>query len=140
MEVLRRYLDIGDLPMVGGERPHVTVTMTLEDLQRGVGAATLDHGGPISAGQARMLACDAKIIPAVLGSKSQVLDVGAAARLFPTAVRRAIVLRDKGCVWPGCDRPAGWCDAHHVKFWANGGSTSFNNGVLLCRRHHSEIH
>ena len=84
-----------------------------------------------------MLACDAKIIPAVLGSKSQVLDVGAAARLFPTAVRRAIVLRDKGCVWPGCDRPAGWCDAHHVDFWANGGPTSFDNGVLLCRRHHT---
>ena len=132
VEALHRYLDLGDAPIQGGERPHITVTMTLEDLQRGVGAATLDHGGPISAAQARMLACDAKIIPAVLGSQSQVLDVGAAARLFPTAVRRAITLRDKGCVWPGCDRPAGWCDAHHVRFWSEGGPSSYENGCLLC--------
>ena len=123
IEALHRYLDVGDLPTQGGERPHITLTMDYADLQRAVGAATLEHGGPISAGQARMLACDAKIIPAVLGSRSQVLDVGAAARLFPTAVRRAITLRDKGCVWPGCDRPAGWCDAHHVRHWADGGPT-----------------
>ena len=140
VEALHRYLDVGDVPIQGGERPHITLTMDYADLQRAVGAATLEHGGPISAGQARMLACDARIIPAVLGTRSQVLDVGAAARLFPTAVRRAITLRDKGCVWPGCDRPAGWCDAHHVRFWADGGPTSRDNGVLLCRRHHSEIH
>ena len=95
--MLRRYLDLGDAPVQGGERPHVTVTIDLQDLRNGVGAATLEHGGPISAGEARMLACDARIIPAVLGGASQVLDVGAASRSFPAAIRRAITLRDRGC-------------------------------------------
>ena len=62
-----------------------------------------------------MLACDARIIPAVLGGPSQVLDVGAASRSFPAAIRRAITLRDRGCTWPGCDRKPGWCDAHHIR-------------------------
>jgi len=139
-EMLRRYLDLGDAPVQGGERPHVTVTMTLQDLLNGVGAAILEHGGPISAGQARMLACDARIVPAVLGGTSQVLDVGAASRSFPTAIRRAITLRDKGCCWPGCDRPPGWCDGHHPRHWIDGGPSSYDNGCLLCPFHHAEIH
>ena len=139
-EMLRRYLDLGDAPVQGGERPHVTVTIDLQDLRNGVGAATLEHGGPISAGQARMLACDARIIPAVLGGASQVLDVGAASRSFPAAIRRAITLRDRGCCWPGCHRKAGWCDAHHIKHWCDDGPSSYENGCLLCPLHHAEIH
>ena len=73
VEVLRRFLDLGFAPTQGGERPHVTVTMDLDALRGQLGTAVLDHGGPITAAQARMLACDAKIIPAVLGSASQVL-------------------------------------------------------------------
>ena len=106
VEVLRRFLDLGFAPTQGGERPHVTVTMDLDALRGKLGTAVLDHGGPITAAQARMLACDAKIIPAVLGSASQVLDVGTAVRLFPHTIRRAITLRDRGCTFPGCDRPA----------------------------------
>ena len=138
-EVLHRYLNHGDAPVQGGERPHVTVTMDFEDLKRNLGAAVLEHGGPISAAQARMLACDAKIIPAVMGSKTQVLDVGTASRLFPAAIRRAITLRDRGCAWPGCDRPPAWCDCHHVQHWTLGGPSSSRNGGLLCRPHHSQI-
>ena len=139
-EMLRRYLDLGDAPVQGGERPHVTVTIDLQDLRNGVGAATLEHGGPISAGEARMLACDARIVPAVLNGPSQVLDVGAASRSFPAAIRRAITLRDRGCCWPGCHRKPGWCDGHHIAHWVNGGPTSDENGCLLCPFHHAEIH
>jgi uncharacterized protein DUF222 len=114
VEVLRRFLDVGFAPTQGGERPHVTVTMDIDALHGRLGTAMLDHGGPISAAHARMLACDAMIIPAVLGSASQVLDMGTAVRLFPNAIRRAITLRDRGCVFPGCDRPASWCDCHRV--------------------------
>ncbi|MGS0687608.1 DUF222 domain-containing protein [Nakamurella sp. GG22] len=149
LEVLRRYLDLGDAPTQGSERPHITVTMTLDDLRaapggdRALGAGgmgLLDFGGPITGAQARTLACDAMIVPAVLGSPSQVLDVGSASRLFPIAIRRALVLRDKGCAFPGCDRPPAWTDAHHVVFWADHGETSYRNGCLLCRHHHSEVH
>jgi hypothetical protein len=139
-DVLRRYLDLGDAPVQGGERPHVTVTIDLQDLRNGVGAATLEHGGPISAGEARMLACDARIVPAVLNGPSQVLDVGAASRSYPAAIRRAITLRDRGCTWPGCNRKAGWCDCHHLAHWVNDGPTSYENGCLLCPFHHAEIH
>ena len=140
VEALRRYLDTGQPPIQGGERPHVTVTMDRDALLGRLGAAMLEHGGPISAAQARMLACDALIIPAVLGSNSQVLDVGTANRVFTAAVRRAITLRDRGCIWDGCDRPAAWCDGHHVKHWIDNGPSSYDNGVLLCPRHHREIH
>ena len=139
-EMLRRYLDLGDAPVQGGERPHVTVTIDLQALRSGVGAGTLEHGGPISAGQARMLACDARIVPAVLNGPSQVLDVGAASRSYPAAIRRAITLRDRGCTWPGCNRKAGWCDCHHLVHWVNDGPTSHENGCLLCPHHHAEIH
>ena len=139
-EMLRRYLDLGDAPLQGGERPHVTVTIDLEALRSGLGAGTLEHGGPISAGQARMLACDARIVPAVMDGPSQVLDVGAASRSYPAAIRRAITLRDRGCTWPGCNRKAGWCDCHHIQHWADDGPSSYENGCLLCPFHHAEIH
>ena len=139
--MLRRFLDVGFAPTQGGERPHVTVTMDLDALNGKLGTAVLDHGGPITAAQARMLACDAMIIPAVLGSASQVLDMGTAVRLFPTTIRRAITLRDRGCTFPGCDRPASWCDCapcHPLVHRADPPATS--NGVLLCPRHHRLLH
>ena len=106
----------------------------------GTGPPVLEYGGPITPAQARALACDARIIPAVLGGASQVLDVGTSNRLFPPHIRRAITLRDKGCTFPGCDRPPGWTDAHHVSFWVENGKTAYHNGCLLCRRHHTEVH
>jgi hypothetical protein len=140
VEALRRFLDQGIAPIRGGQRPHVTVTIGLDELRRGVRAGCLDFGGPIDAGTLRMLACDAEIIPAVLGTPSQVLDVGRANRLFPPGIRTAIELRDKGCAFPGCDRPPGWTEAHHLRHWVNDGPSSLENGCLLCSRHHSEIH
>jgi len=139
-EALRRSLDLGEGPTRAGERPHLTLTMDFQDLKNNVGYATLEHGGPISAAEARRLACDANIIPVVMGSNSQVLDVGRSSRSFPIGIRRAITLRDKGCAFPGCDRPPGWTDGHHVKHWTDDGHSAYNNGCLLCRFHHTTIH
>jgi hypothetical protein len=130
--------------MVGNALPRRdllgTVTMRYDDLQKRIEAAVLSYGGPISAAEARRIACDADIIPAVLGSDSEVLDIGRASRLFTPPIRKALELRDKGCAFPGCDRPIAWCDAHHVVHWVHFGETAYGNGCLLCRFHHSEVH
>ncbi|MBM9468106.1 HNH endonuclease signature motif containing protein [Nakamurella leprariae] len=139
-QALQRALRAAAVGEHGGVRPHVTVTISLEELRSQLGTALLDHGGPIPARDARRLACDAGILPAVLGTTSQVLDLGRAHRLVPPALRRALTVRDRGCAFPGCDRPPGWCDAHHIQHWADGGATSLDNTVLLCRHHHTVIH
>ena len=140
-ELSRQWLDSRDRPRVAGERPHVTVTVGLEALREPRGhSATLAHTGPLSASFARRVACDAAVIPAVLGARSEPLDVGRKTPVVPPAVRRAVVLRDRHCRFPGCDRPQSWCEAHHVVHWADGGSTSLANLVLLCRAHHRAVH
>jgi hypothetical protein len=106
------------------------------DNQHGV----LDNGALVSPAEARLLACDAQIIPAVLGTAGQVLDVGRARRLFTGPIRRALVLRDRGCSFPGCDRPPAWSEGHHIVPWADGGATALSNACLLCRHHHRVIH
>jgi len=89
---------------------------------------------------ARRLACEAAVIPAVLGSGSELLDLGRRSAVVSPALRRAVALRDKRCRFPGCDRPHAWCAAHHVIHWADGGATSLANLILLRRRHHRLIH
>ncbi|MCQ1985646.1 HNH endonuclease [Arthrobacter sp. zg-Y844] len=96
--------------------------------------------GPIDTRTVRRIACDADLIPVVLGSKGQVLDLGRAARLFPPHLRKALHARDRGCAFPGCTVPGPWTEAHHVTFWERGGDTSIGNGVLLCSFHHHLIH
>ncbi|MDO5678211.1 MAG: DUF222 domain-containing protein, partial [Propionibacteriaceae bacterium] len=128
-----------DLPAQGGDRPHVYVSVTLDTLLDGLGSTDL-IGIPeidsITAGEARRLACDAGIIPAVLGSTSEPLDVGREHRLFTPAIRAALVLRDQGCAFPGCDTPPVACDGHHIVPWWAGGPSSTHNAVLLCPHHH----
>jgi hypothetical protein len=141
VELVRRSMQAGTLPKHGGEPTQLVLTMRLDDLLKGLGAAFLPTGEALSATQARKLACDAAIIPAVLGSNGVPLDVGRAKRHFEGKLRKALDLRDGGCAFPGCDIPAAWCDAHHIHHWWDGGTTSLNNGVLLCRHHHhSTIH
>ena len=118
----------------------VFVTIPWQTLTDGLGLATLPDGTPLSPGAARRMACDAEIIPAVLGGASAVLDVGRGQRLFTGARRRALILRDKGCAFPGCDRPYEWCDGHHILGHARGGGTALGNGVLLCGVHHHVVH
>ncbi|MFC3895933.1 DUF222 domain-containing protein [Lentzea rhizosphaerae] len=128
------------LPEHGGEPVTLTVTMNYEDLAATTGVATLDTREQVSAKLVRRLACNAGVIPVVLGGRSEQLDIGRKTRTFPAALRRLLVVRDKGCTFPGCDRPPKHCDAHHIRHWANGGATSIDNATLLCRHHHTLIH
>jgi hypothetical protein len=89
---------------------------------------------------ARRLACDAEIIPAVLGARSAVLDLGRTMRIVPLALRRAVILRDRHCAQPGCRRRARRCQVHHIQHWADDGDTCLQNCVLLCAYHHRVIH
>lgn len=103
-------------------------------------AGVTEHGTAVSAGQLRRLACDAGILPLVLSGESQVLDLGREERLHSVAQRRALAQRDLGCAFPGCDRSPGWCESHHLVPWSRGGPTTVDDGVLLCSRHHHEVH
>jgi uncharacterized protein DUF222/HNH endonuclease len=141
VELCRRQLDHGDPPTRGGEKPHVMITISLEQLQNRLGSGLLDTGERLSPEAARKLACDAQILPALLGSDGQPLDFGRSARTFTAAQRRALGLRDgNGCAFPGCDRPMDWCDGHHIRHWIDGGPTDLSNGILLCGYHHTTIH
>jgi hypothetical protein len=104
------------------------------------GTGRTREGDLLDAGTIRRLVCDAELIPIVLGAESEPLDVGRQERLFTKGLRTAVVHRDRCCSFPGCDRPPTWCRVHHVKHWANGGTTSLDNAALLCERHHVIVH
>ncbi|MCR6487936.1 HNH endonuclease [Amycolatopsis sp. OK19-0408] len=133
-------LDAPDLPKQAGERAHVMVTIPLESLKSGLGTALLGDTGTMSAAEARIHACDCKLIPAVLDSASAPLDLGRARRLIPTSIRNALYLRDRGCAFPGCHRPPRHCQGHHIRHWADGGPTDLNNLALMCAHHHRLLH
>ncbi|MEV6644409.1 DUF222 domain-containing protein [Amycolatopsis sp. NPDC051371] len=133
-------LNSSDLPMQAGERAHVMVAVSLEDLKSGVGRAILGDLGTMSAAEARIHACDCKLIPAVLGTKSEPLDLGHQRRLISTPLRHALYLRDRGCAFPGCHRPPRHCQGHHIRHWADGGPTELGNLVLMCAHHHRLLH
>ena len=140
-EICRRWLDGSDRPTVAGERPHVTVTLDLESLEGRAGRrCELDDVGAIPPEVARRLACDASVTRVITSGRSEPLDVGRRTPVVPAALRRAVVARDGHCRFPSCDRPQAWCDAHHVAHWADGGPTSLDNLVLLCRPHHRVVH
>jgi hypothetical protein len=109
------------------DRPATDLTALRLDLER---------IGPIARATALRLCCDASVTRVIMAGASEVLDLGRRARLVSPALRRALVVRDGGCGFPGCDRPPEWCDAHHLVPWTAGGATSLDNLVLLCRRHH----
>ena len=138
-ELLER-MDAADLPSVGGVGATVVVTMTIDSLMGGLAAAALATGEVISAGAARRLACEAGVIPMVLGGTSEVLDVGRRRRFHTRAQRLAIAQRDKTCVVGGCDAPPSRCHVHHVIPWSEGGSTSVKDGRLYCSAHHAMVH
>ncbi|WP_127479276.1 HNH endonuclease signature motif containing protein [Nocardioides pantholopis] len=138
-EYLERY-PADRLPDAGGAAATIVVTMPLDSLLGGLRAAHLSTGEAISASEARRLACEAGIIPAVLDGAGQPLDVGRTRRLFTKAQRTAMALRDGGCTAEGCDWPPGLCHGHHIIPWHLGGDTSLTNGRLLCPRHHARAH
>lgn len=90
--------------------------------------------------QLRKMACDASVIPVVLNSRGEPLDVGRSQRAFSSSIRRAVILRDGGCAYPGCKMPHIYSEVHHIQHWQNGGSTALDNAVMLCGFHHTIIH
>lgn len=124
----------------GGSRHSIIVGIDHQHLQDGLAAAGIDGGATLPAAAARRIACDAGILPAVYGSDSELLDIGRRSRSIRTALRYALIARDGGCIFPGCDRPPSWTEAHHRRHYANGGVTSKNNLDLLCVRHHHLVH
>lgn len=129
------------IPRAGGVPATIVVTMSLESLLGGAAAATLDSGERISASEGRRLACEAGLIPAVLGSPSQVLDLGRKTRFHTEPQRVAIALREDGrCIVEDCDWTADMCHVHHPEAWSKGGGTSVENGMLICPQHHTLAH
>jgi hypothetical protein len=134
-----------DEPGTSTGRPTVLVSIDWDTLQGHVQGAGRLLGGtlaePISIERIRQIACDADILPAVMDSRSARLNLGRKARSASPEQRLALVARDgPGCAFPGCDRPYGWTDAHHIQHWADGGTTDLANLVLTCGTHHDLIH
>ena len=119
----------------------VTVVVGASDLAAEKGPASLDDvREPISAALAAEIGCDSGVTLIGVGDNGQPLWMGRRERYFTAAQRRALAVRDGGCVWPGCKAPPSWCHAHHVVFWQEGGPTDIDNGVLLCSFHHHLLH
>jgi len=118
----------------------VVVTLSHETLQSALKVAHLDTGAELSAGEARRLACGARILPAVLGGASLPLDLGRSSRLYSEPQRTALGLKFDSCAADGCERPFAWCELHHRQPWSHGGNTDLADAVPLCHFHHQRIH
>ncbi|WKN48278.1 HNH endonuclease signature motif containing protein [Nocardioides sp. Arc9.136] len=138
-ELLER-LPTASVPKLGGLNASVVITMDIASLLGRLAPGVLDDGTTISAAQARRLACEAGLVPAVLGTRSELLDLGRTTRLFTGAQRRALNLTQPTCTADGCDWPAHLCHAHHDQPWSTSGATHLVNARNLCPRHHARIH
>ena len=122
-------------------RPSCTVVIDWPTLHNGdVGRMDGDYTGTFHPSDVERLLCDCTVARVVTGPTSLPIDVSPTKRTIPTSLRRALIVRDHGCRYPGCRRPAGWCDAHHVIHWQHGGHTILINVVLLCDHHHHVVH
>lgn len=151
---LLENLDPQRLPVHGGDATTMVITIPFEKLTSALGAAEVlgvgtvpsdpdadpCAGETLTAAQARRLACNARLVPLVLGGDSEILDLGRAQRLFNAAQRRAMLFRDRTCRAAGCDIPGTWTEAHHWISWLDGGVTDLDDGVLLCAHHHHCAH
>ena len=140
-ELVHHAMDEGKLPRRNGVRPHISLTTTIEGLKNELGAppADLELSMPISTRTLERVACDATISRVLLAG-SMVIDVGRATRVNSAPRRRALRVRDKGCRFPGCDRPVNWSTPHHIVAWSRGGPSDLSNLVLLCFYHHRLVH
>ena len=125
-----------------GQRLTLQVTATVETLKAMAGAAggEMEFSIPLSKDTVQRVACDCNVTRVLLGQESLAMDVGRSKRLVDGALRKALAVRDKHCQWPQCERPASWCDGHHLVHWVDGGETNLDNCVLLCKRHHRMVH
>ena len=142
VELANRSLDNGLVAGRASQRPHLQITTTLETLlqRTGAPAGDLELSLPISARAVERLACDCNLTRILLGADSAVIDVGRSKRVISPSQRRALKARDKGCRFPGCDRPVTWTSGHHIVHWSRGGPGDLPNLVLLCYRHHWMVH
>lgn len=162
--IIGPVLDSGLLPTSGGAPATVVVTVPLDrledpgspvdlnDLQARISAGMLHLGSPsiqanngpggavLSTDGALRLSCDSTVQRVILSPAGRPLDVGRKTRTIPEQIRTALVLRDQGCIFPQCDKPASWTHAHHIVHWAQGGPTNLDNLALLCSRHHHKVH
>lgn len=130
----------GGLPDLGGAAPTLVVSVTADDYATDRGRARIEGTGddvPLSV--ARHTACAGGVQRVLFDEQGQIVSIGTTARIFSAIQRRAIVLRDRECVIPGCHVPATWCELHHVQEWAAGGPTHTSNGVALCWHHHRTL-
>lgn len=141
-ELLHHGLRCPDILDGSTRAPQLMVTARIETLRGtpGAPAADLEFAGPIPGETARRLACDANIVNVQMDADGYVADVSRSRRMPNTATRRKLALRDGGCVWPGCERPASWTVPHHLIHWAHGGDHQLENLVSLCTRHHWKVH
>jgi hypothetical protein len=143
VQLCDNQLASGHLPMLRTVKPHVVVTVDVEDLvdpATGPDAACTGFGATLSAARARWVACDSTVTRIVLGPDGLPLDVGRTHRVVPSHLRKAVEQRDGHCVFAGCGAPTHWCDVHHLVEWINDGETSLDNSALLCERHHTKVH
>jgi hypothetical protein len=138
-EAAKRLLRSGELSPVGGAPVTILATTTIEDLQSGQGVARTGHGDQISISRLLAMSGDAAILPIICDQAGGLVAFGRGRRLASPGQRLALAARDGGCSFPGCDRPAAWCEVHHVRAWIAGGPTDLDNMCLLCAYHHREF-
>ncbi len=136
VELIRRGVAAGDT--TGPARTEAVIVIEADD-------ATAERlraldGEPLDAEVAALLTCDAHLQALVVGQRGQPLWLGRSTRLATTAQRRALTVRDGGCIFPGCEFPADWCDVHHQPGWEHGGGSDLHTMAMLCRRHHGLAH
>jgi hypothetical protein len=138
----RRAADGGGLPATHAVRPHLLLISELDSLLDSERAAMtqLGYGKRLSATATQRIACDAAITRILVSPAGQILDLGRTTRVVTPAQWKALVVRDGGCVAAGCDRPAQWCEAHHLVPWISSGPTDLDNLALLCGFHHRLLH
>ncbi len=152
IELIKVAVQTDGMPELGGEPVTLTVTTTADYLTAATepaagnvaitnpAPATLEDGTPLSPEATRRLGCDAWLVAAIINTDLDVLDIGRMSRVIPRPMRRALIVRDQGCAFPGCGRPPRWCHGHHIWFWADGGPTALSNLALLCAHHHNTVH
>ena len=136
VEVARQHLATFDQPSPNRNRPRIELVLSVDDLEH----ARLRDGTTLDAATTGRLLCDSTIVRVVTGGPGVILDYGRETRVVPVGLRNAVVARDRHCRGDGCDRPPSWSEVHHVVPWEHGGSTSIDNLVLLCTRHHHLLH
>jgi hypothetical protein len=140
VDICRFFLDHQDAQPTGRHRPHLNVFLEYGDLVEKAGSGWMGDGTRLDGAALRRLACDAGVHRVVTEGRSSILDYGHSHQSIPANLFNALVARDRGCRFPGCDRPSDWCEGHHIQHWAEHGSTAIGNLVLLCSRHHHLLH